>query len=85
MCYEGIGGEDTYRAFHFLTIKAKRAYMGVNNEVTIYQCLNNARQALHNIYEFFREADMGVNEKGNNKENGDKYRTIFSTKSSSSQ
>lgn len=77
MCYEGIGGEDTYRAFHFLTIEAKRAYTGVDDKVAIYQSLNNASQALHNMYEFFREADMGIDERGNDIENGDKYRKIF--------
>lgn len=77
MCYEGIGGEDTYRAFHFLTIEAKRAYTGVDDKVAIYQSLNNASQALHNMYEFFREADMGIDETGNDTENGDKYRKIF--------
>lgn len=77
MCYEGIGGEDTYRAFHFLTIEAKRAYTGVDDKVAIYQSLNNASQALHNMYEFFREADMGIDKKGNDTENGDKYRKIF--------
>ncbi|KAG6365885.1 hypothetical protein INS49_000061 [Diaporthe citri] len=77
MCYEGIGGEDTYRAFHFLTIEAKRAYTGVDDKVAIYQSLNNASQALHNMYEFFREADMGIDERGNDIENGDKYRNIF--------
>lgn len=77
MCYEGIGGEDTYRVFHFLTIEAKKAYTGVDDKVAIYQSLNNASQALHNMYEFFREADMGIDEKGNDKENGDAYRKVF--------
>ncbi|KAL1883290.1 hypothetical protein Daus18300_000348 [Diaporthe australafricana] len=77
MCYEGIGGEDTYRAFHFLTIEAKRSYTGVDDRVAIYQSLNNASQALHNMYEFFREADMGIDGKGNDREKGDKYRKIF--------
>lgn len=77
MFYEGIGLEDTYRAFHFLTIEAKKAYTGVDDQVAIYQSLNNASQALHNMYEFFREADMGIDEQGDEIEKGDKYKRIF--------
>lgn len=58
ICYEGELPEKNLRAFHFLTIEAKRFYKDVDDRVARAQCLNNASQALHNLYEIFREADQ---------------------------
>ena len=44
------------RAFPFLTIEAKKSYTTPDDEKALYQSLNCASQALHNMYEFFREA-----------------------------
>lgn len=76
ICYEGDSPENSTRAFHFLTIEAKRAYTGIDDRIARNQCLNNASQALHNMYEFFKEADAGV-EPGEVEEN---YMEIFFTK-----
>ena len=55
-CYESadeIGGR---RAFHFFTIEAKKAKTSIVDTVGMRQSLNNASQALHNMFEFFKEA-----------------------------
>ncbi|KAI9844221.1 MAG: hypothetical protein M1837_005727 [Sclerophora amabilis] len=44
------------RAFHFLAIEAKKADIGSHNLTALRQCLNSASQALHNMFEFFRDA-----------------------------
>ena len=44
------------RIFHFLTVEAKKAIIRVEEPKALYQCLNNASQALHNMFEFFRDA-----------------------------
>ncbi|KAI0400620.1 hypothetical protein F4802DRAFT_584444 [Xylaria palmicola] len=38
-----------------MTIKGKPSYT-VDDDVVLAQCLNNASQSLHNLYEFFKEA-----------------------------
>lgn len=59
ICYEGDAPEKAVRAFHFLAIEAKRVYKDIDDRHARNQCLNNASQALHNMYELFREADEG--------------------------
>ena len=44
------------RVFHFLAIEAKKAMLNLNAQQALNRCLNNASQALHNFYEFFRDA-----------------------------
>ena len=55
-CYENTGTEGERRVFHFLTIEAKKAATSTDDIKAKFQGLNNASQALHNIFEFFREA-----------------------------
>lgn len=55
VCYES-SGECTERVFHFFTIEAKKATIGSCDSVGKCQSLNNASQALHNMYEFFKDA-----------------------------
>lgn len=59
ICYEGFESSRSVRAFPFLTIEAKIQYSDVDNLTARNQSLNNASQALHNMYEIFREADEG--------------------------
>ncbi|KAF7508193.1 hypothetical protein GJ744_009490 [Endocarpon pusillum] len=44
------------RVFPFFTIEAKKAEASSGNTVGKLQSLNNASQALHNMFEFFRDA-----------------------------
>ena len=44
------------RIFHFLTVEAKKAIIKITEPKALYQSLNNASQALHNMFEFFRDA-----------------------------
>ena len=44
------------RVFHFLTVEAKKAIINVDEPKALHQSLNNASQALHNMFEFFRDA-----------------------------
>lgn len=55
-CYEDIDERSSSRVFHFFTIEAKRATIGTDDIVAKCQSLNNASQALHNMFEFFRDA-----------------------------
>lgn len=55
VCYES-SGDCTERVFHFFTIEAKKATIGSGDSVGKCQSLNNASQALHNMYEFFKDA-----------------------------
>lgn len=54
-CFEAIE-PGTPRIFHFLTIEAKKAMLDIGATKAKYQSLNNASQALHNMYEFFNDA-----------------------------
>ncbi|RMZ84002.1 hypothetical protein DV737_g1387, partial [Chaetothyriales sp. CBS 132003] len=56
-CYENIKHPHDDRIFHFLTIEAKKQKTSTDDDVGKHQSLNNASQALHNMFEFFREAD----------------------------
>ncbi|KIW22032.1 uncharacterized protein PV07_12572 [Cladophialophora immunda] len=58
ICYEGIRDLDNEaaRAFGFFFVEAKRSRLWPDDETALHQALNDASQALHNIYEFFREA-----------------------------
>lgn len=49
-------GNPRERAFPFFTIEAKKAFISPDDPAALNQSLNNASQALHNMYEFFREA-----------------------------
>ena len=44
------------RIFHFLTVEAKKTIVKIEEPKALYQSLNNASQALHNMFEFFRDA-----------------------------
>lgn len=44
------------RIFHFLTVEAKKAIIDIDEPKALHQSLNNASQALHNMFEFFRDA-----------------------------
>ena len=54
-CFENITSNES-RIFHFLAVEAKRAMFNLNSPQALHQCLNNASQALHNMFEFFRDA-----------------------------
>ena len=54
-CFENMNSAAS-RIFHFLTIEAKKAMIDIDADKAKYQCLNNASQALHNMYEFFNDA-----------------------------
>ncbi|KAI9873655.1 MAG: hypothetical protein M1830_010745 [Pleopsidium flavum] len=54
-CYEHAV-DATERLFHFFTIEAKKAHISADDNVGKRQSLNNASQALHNMFEFFRDA-----------------------------
>ncbi|KAG8162690.1 hypothetical protein KVR01_007168 [Diaporthe batatas] len=75
ICYEGINPPNQDRAFCFLTIEAKRGWTSVDDKVALNQCLNNASQALHNMFEIFKEADREIGEGSRVK--GDKYTKQF--------
>jgi hypothetical protein len=66
--YEGTGESQLDRCFHFFTVEAKKPDINVTDKVALAQSLNSASQALHNMYEFFKEADG---------EEGDEYVNIF--------
>ncbi|RMZ87658.1 hypothetical protein DV736_g5122, partial [Chaetothyriales sp. CBS 134916] len=55
-CYESIKPPGLNRIFHFLTVEAKKEKISADDNVGRLQSLNNASQALHNMFEFFREA-----------------------------
>jgi hypothetical protein len=56
-CYENTNDAGKTRVFHFFTIEAKKATFSITNDtVGKRQSLNNASQALHNMYEFFKDA-----------------------------
>ena len=54
-CFEN-SFSNASRVFHFLAVEAKKAMLDLNSPQALYQCLNNASQALHNMFEFFRDA-----------------------------
>ena len=55
---EGLGKLRKTRAFPFLSFEAKNGITMEDDEKALYQSLNAASQALHNMYEFCKEADM---------------------------
>ena len=62
-CYERldlIGGD---RVFHFFTIEGKRSQTSTDDNTAMFQSLNNASQALHNMFEFFQDAGPHHREK----------------------
>ena len=54
-CFENVDSGAS-RIFHFLTIEATKGMTSINANKAKYQSLNNASQALHNMYEFFNDA-----------------------------
>ena len=62
-CYERPDLIGRYRAFHFFTIEAKRSQTSTDDNTAMVQCLNNASQALHNMFEFFQDAGPHHREK----------------------
>ena len=54
-CFEN-SSSNASRVFHFLAVEAKKAMLDLNSPQALHQCLNNASQALHNMFEFFRDA-----------------------------
>ncbi|KAJ0114488.1 hypothetical protein J7T55_004731 [Diaporthe amygdali] len=75
ICYEGQRPPNDERAFYFLTIEAKRGWKSVDDPVALNQCLNNASQALHNMFEVFKEADREAGEEF--KVKADEYTKTF--------
>lgn len=59
-CYEGIRdlNNEATRAFGFFFVEAKRSWLWPDDDTALNQALKDASQALHNIYEFFREAEQ---------------------------
>ena len=55
-CYEKPDVNGGSKAFHFFTIEGKRALIVTTDPTALYQSLNNASQALHNMFEFFNDA-----------------------------
>lgn len=54
-CFEN-SSSNASRVFHFLAVEAKKAMLDLDSPQALHQCLNNASQALHNMFEFFRDA-----------------------------
>lgn len=65
--FENIDETGESRVFHFFTIEAKKTNTSADDTVGKRQSLNNASQALHNMFEFLREA-------------GPEHKKIFFTK-----
>ena len=55
-CYEKLDEVGESRAFHFFTIEGRRSQTATTDLTALYQSLNNASQALHNMFEFFNDA-----------------------------
>ena len=56
-CYEKldlIGGD---KIFHFFTIEGKRSQTSTDDNTAMFQSLNNASQALHNVLNSFKTQD----------------------------
>ena len=54
--YEDPSGTGGNKVFHFFTIEGKKAETSMESKPALLQSLNNASQALHNMYEFFNAA-----------------------------
>lgn len=54
-CFEN-SSSNASRIFHFFAVEAKKAMLDLDSPQALHQCLNNASQALHNMFEFFRDA-----------------------------
>ncbi|MCJ1471641.1 hypothetical protein MMC13_000281 [Lambiella insularis] len=54
-CFEN-SSSNASRVFHFLAVEAKKAMLDLDSPQALHQCLNNASQALHNMFEFFHDA-----------------------------
>ncbi len=55
-CFENQRVTGRTRVFHFFTIEAKKGMCSADDTDAKGQSLNNASQALHNMFEFFRDA-----------------------------
>ena len=58
VCYEGEGPPFDKRAFGFFVVEGKKSRLSPDDRVALYQALNDASQALHNMFEFFRQAEQ---------------------------
>ena len=56
VCYQKLDGSGELKAFHFFTIEGRRSQTVTSDLTALYQSLNNASQALHNMFEFFNDA-----------------------------
>jgi hypothetical protein len=56
ICYDSDVKTAQERAFYFFTIEAKKGETTTGDSIGKCQSLNNASQALHNMFEFFRDA-----------------------------
>ena len=63
VCYEKLDLIGAKRAFHFFTIEGKKSLTSTDDTTAMYQSLNNASQALHNMFEFFQDAGPHHREK----------------------
>ncbi len=54
-CFEN-SSSNASRVFHFLAVEAKKAMLDLDSPQALHECLNDASQALHNMFEFFRDA-----------------------------
>ncbi|KAL9616360.1 MAG: hypothetical protein Q9160_008754 [Pyrenula sp. 1 TL-2023] len=57
-CFENMTEFGQKRIFPFFTVEAKRANTSSDDIKGKHQSLNNASQALHNMFEFFRDAGL---------------------------
>ncbi|KAL9627046.1 MAG: hypothetical protein Q9164_007722 [Protoblastenia rupestris] len=55
-CYERPDLVGRYKAFYFFTIEGKKSQTSTDDNTAMVQSLNNASQALHNMFEFFQDA-----------------------------
>ena len=56
ICYENLDESGRTKVFCFFTIEAKKSLTSPGNRTALHQNLNNASQALHNMFEIFRDA-----------------------------
>ncbi|KAL9114389.1 MAG: hypothetical protein Q9227_001470 [Pyrenula ochraceoflavens] len=61
-CFENTTAFGQQRIFHFFTIEAKKANTSSDDVKGKLQSLNSASQALHNMFEFLRDAESEYEE-----------------------
>ncbi|KAH0848437.1 hypothetical protein AYO21_02524 [Fonsecaea monophora] len=55
-CFEGVKAAGAGRIFHFVAAEATDGLTSTNDNIGSLSSLNDASQALHNMFEFFRDA-----------------------------